>query len=154
MGLLTEKHPEKLRDAIKTAGAQGRKAATVRLELQAGTFPGWPHEYDMPLGTIRYYLREGRKDHARNSVSPTAKEGLRPGVDALALRIFGQLEDELKIVERQKTRDMDRLGKVLDGLLKLSKLAPDAKPEQPRSKARAVKKDDPPADPLAAALMG
>lgn len=145
MGQLTEKHPEPLRDLIKRAGADGQKAAPVRAALLAGTFRGWDGTYDMPLGTVRYYLREGRKDKQRQSVSTKAQDGLRPGIDRLALEIYTELDDELRMVRNRKTRDLEKIAVLIDMLTKLAKLAPEAKPEEPAPKGRKQQK---PADPV------
>lgn len=152
----SKKHPDDLIAAIITASETGLHATEIQRKLRENHLAGWGRQYTMPLTTVRYYIREHRKEQALKARAVPLDQGLGPALYATATKLYLELNKRLEeaIQGKKPSKDavpvetLDEIGKALKTLEAFVKL-------RPAQRATTENEDQAPTDPIitAAALL-
>lgn len=152
----SKKHPDDLIAAIITASETGLHATEIQRKLRENHLAGWGRQYTMPLTTVRYYIREHRKEQALKARAVPLDQGLGPALYATATKLYLELNKRLEeaIQGKKPSKDavpvetLDEIGKALKTLEAFVKL-------RPAQRGKDQYEDQAPTDPIitAAALL-
>lgn len=149
MGRFANKHPKELTELVATAVANGMTAAETQRQLAAGSLPGWPEAYEMPLETVRYYGKKERAKRAAGTVTPEAQANPKREVDRLARLLLSAAQTGLQAARPQIDKNPKALKEWGEALKVINSLVSDT--SEPDGKKGKTKQPVPP-DPLTARL--
>lgn len=121
-GFPAKRHPDTLIACIITAAQAGTNGKMIAAQLAAGELDGWPTAYQMPVNSVRYYVREHRKLTAARAPAEAIAQGLGPAIYTGAAKLTAEVLRRVNEAVDPKNKDsvttdhLDDLAKTLKTL--------------------------------------